>query len=209
MLNYEKKMHLDKAWDKMQKESFSKSIFQIIINALTYFVMFLLFKWLLIYTPDLCFWDKSPVLFSFLGLSFQISDIAYFAFGLVIYLYGSIRFIGINKQNHSVRNNTDIPSELLTNGYYAKVRHPMYGAFVIRASAVLLSQRSLIGVVFTILFAVSQYLNAAREEKKVLIPQFGEKYIKYIHISKEMVMRKWEIAIIIIWILTGIIGLII
>lgn len=207
MLDYEKKLHLDENWKKIQNLNLGTYVIQLAVNIITYVVLFLLLKWLLLYIQDMNSWNSSSVLFSCWQLSFKMSDIIYFIGGLIMYLYGTVRFIGICRQNKSVKDNMGKPLELITSGYYAKLRHPMYGVFIIRAFAILLSVRSLIGILLALLFAASQYINALREEKKILIPLFGAQYNEYEHIVKGMLLHKWEACVLFIWVLIGVLGL--
>lgn len=209
MLEYEKKLHLDEHWEKLQKCQIGKICLNVIISMVSYTILFLGITWGLTFISDVSAWSSSSVWRTIFGLSFLNADIVYFIVGILFYIYASIRFFGINEQNHSVRGKEDTPNSLLTTGYYAKVRHPMYGVFIMRCAFVLLSVRSLIGIVICVLFAVSQYLNACREEKKVLIPLFADAYINYSKQVTQLLLTKVQVIVISIMIIINIIGFLI
>ncbi|HEX3078668.1 MAG TPA: methyltransferase, partial [Lachnospiraceae bacterium] len=101
------------------------------------------------------------------------------------------RLFHITIQNHSVKNkNEDIPKRLLKDSYYASVRHPMYGTFVILYMGILLSLRSLDGMLIALLMTVGQYVNAIIEEKRILRPVFHEEYQLYIREVKGILLKK-------------------
>ena len=196
MLEYEKKLHLDEQWEKIKSCSIGSYIVSIIFGIILYAIIYAVLKKLLTFVPDIVQLNNSNVLTEFYGVLITFADVVYFAVGLALYLYGSIRYIAINKQNHSVREKSDTPTALLTTGCYAKVRHPMYGVFVIRSAAVLLSLRSWIGIALAIVFAVSQYLNALREEKKVLIILFGDSYRNYSKKTRHLLLKNSEVVLL-------------
>lgn len=55
--------------------------------------------------------------------------------------------------------------------------------------------------------AVSQYINALREEKKTLIPLFGVQYNEYISSVKGLLLHKREAFALSVWIFAGVFGL--
>lgn len=208
MLKYEKRLHLDEQWEKMQSGSIIKNMISVVWSILSFVLLFIGLRWLMAYIPDVHPWSNSSLWRSILGISFLYVDILFFLFGIIIYMYASIRFIVINKENHSVRTKSDIPESLLTTGSYAKVRHPMYGVFVIRFAAVFLSLRSVIGIFLVVLFAITQYVNAYREEKRTLIPLFGDEYRQYSDKVRHLLFSKWEVTMLLIFVAFGLIGLI-
>ena len=206
MLEYEKKLNLDKLWEKMQSGGILKNkmlLCSIIFYAAFYISLKLIFGFL----PDLTLWQSSDILVEFGDVSLRTADAIYCGIGLLVYLYGSIRYLGINKQNHSVRGKSDTPEALLTTGYYAKVRHPMYGVFVICFAAVLLSLQSVIGIVLAFVWAALQYINAFREEKQVLLPLFGDDYRDYARHVQHMLLMPAEAAALIILVVISLAGI--
>lgn len=207
MLEYEKKLHLDEHWEKMQNWHIGRNVIKVIFSIICYGAIYIALKWVLGFLPDLSPWNSSDIFTAFGRIPFTIADAVYFGIGAIVYLYASIRFYGINQQNHSVRGKSDTPSALLTTGYYSKVRHPMYGVFVLRSAAVLLSLRSFIGIVLTVIFAISQYVNAIREEKVQLIPLFGDSYRNYINQVRNMLLKPGELVVLVSLSVVSLVGL--
>ncbi len=208
MLEYEKRLHLDKQWEKMQSSNVIKNIIFLVWSILCFIFLFIGLRWLMADIPDVHPWSNSSLWRSIFGISFLQVDTLFFLFGIIIYMYASIRFIGINKENHSVRTKSDMPESLLITGFYAKVRHPMYGVFVIWFAAVFLSLRSVIGIFLAVLFAMTQYANAYREEKKTLVPLFGDEYRQYSDKVRHLLLNKWEVIMLLSFVVFGLIGLI-
>ncbi len=207
MLDYEKKLHLDERWERLRSCATGKNVVQMLFSVLCYTALYLSMKCVLGFLPDRTPWQASPPLTAFWGLSFARADAVFFGLGLLAYLYGSIRYRGINRQNHSVRRNGDTPDALLTEDYYAKVRHPMYGVFVICFAAVLLSLRSLIGMVLTVAWTALQYANARREEKRVLRPLFADRYDEYCKRVRRMLLTPAETTLLVLAMAAGLVGL--
>lgn len=174
-----------------------------------YVIAFVLLKCVLLFFPDLQPWNNAKTWFTFYSIPFSKYDCPYILFGLVANCYGSIKLMKIAKQNHSIKGEeSGIPSELLTDGCYAKVRHPMYGTFIILHSSLLLSLRSFIGIIFALGVAAFQYFNAKWEEKKSLIPLFGENYTDYSKVARNILLAKWETLVLAIAVLLSLTGLI-
>src|SRR5574344_81156 len=207
MLEYEKKLHLDKNWEKMQSMHFGKNLISILMSIFTYAVTYILLKKVLIAIPDLTPWGNCKIVKTFWGIFFRCVDMIYIVLGLIMYSYGSIKLIRINKENHSVRDEAYKPTKLLINGCYASARQPMYGVFVVRTAAVLLALRSLIGIVIAILFWVLQYINARWEENRELIPLFHDDYVNYRQKVTNVLFKKWKAIFVVVMIIGSCIGL--
>ena len=91
-------------------------------------------------------------------------------------LYQCIEIIKINNQAHEAKNQ---PKILLDNGYYEKVRHPMTAKFFTIILSFFFMLCSFIGIPLIVLFAFVFTVITLYEEKKILIPTFGEKYMEY------------------------------
>lgn len=209
MLDYEKKLHFDKHYKKLQSLNGVKKICALICGEAGYIIAFILLKYVLLLFPDLQPWDNAKTWFTFYSIPFSKYDCPYILFGLVANCYGSIKLMKITEQNHSIKDGeSGMPSELLTDGCYAKIRHPMYGTFIILHSSLLLSLRSFVGMIFALGVAVFQYFNAKWEEEKSLIPMFGENYIGYSKVARNILLNKWETLVLVIAVFLSLIGLI-
>lgn len=180
MLDYEKKLHLDKHYEMLTSAKTPRIVGAVIWSILEYGALFLLFKWMQTLVPDVLAWSGSGDWFTLWGMNFLKIDAGYFAAGLLIHIYGALRLARITRENHSVKcENTAAPQSLLTTGCYAKMRHPMYGSFVVLQSGFLLSMHSLWCMLAAVFIAVFYLFHALAEEKYDLIPLFGEKYRVY------------------------------
>lgn len=210
MLEYEKKLHFDEHYKKLQSFNVAQRIGSLIWSIAGYVLIYAVLKYVLIFVPDFQPWSNIGAWFTFFTVPFSKYDCVYFTFGLIANCYGSMRLMKITAQNHSVKNErSGTATKLLTDGCYAKLRHPMYGTFIILQSSMLLSLRSFIGIIFALVVVAFQYFNAAWEEKKKLIPLFGDEYKDYSRLVHGMLLKKWEILILAAVTFISLIGLII
>lgn len=177
MLEYEKRLHFDEHYKKLQENQWLRTVVCLMWSTGVYITFFCFLRCAVNYVPDKCAFINSKELFTFGSIRLLKIDLLYFLGGLAAICYASIRLIRITTENHSVRDK-GLPCRVLTDGYYSKVRHPMYGTFIIMYSGILLSFRSLNGVLITVLIVSGQYCNAFLEEKR-LRSLFKEEYISY------------------------------
>ncbi|MGE4353840.1 MAG: isoprenylcysteine carboxylmethyltransferase family protein [Oscillospiraceae bacterium] len=210
MLEYEKRLHFDEHYKKLQSLNVTQRIGRLLWGIVGYVVIYAVLKYVLMFIPDFQPWNDIREWFAFCTIPFSKCDCVYITFGLVANCYGSIRLMKITAQNHSVKDNkSGARTRLLTDGCYAKVRHPMYGSFIIMQSSLLLSLRSFIGIILALVVTAFQYFNAAWEEKKKLIPLFGDDYRDYSRVVRGMLLKKWEILILAAMVFFSLIGFII
>lgn len=207
MLKYEEKFHLDQHYKMLQSNSALRKSIAVVWGVIGYILLYLLIKYVLLYIPDVQPWNDLETWFTLSGISFVRADLVYFLYGLIMTSYGTVKLPQISVQNHSVKNkNSNKPKKLLVNGYYTKVRHPMYGTFIILQAGLMMSLRSLDGMIIALLIIISQYINATIEEKNQLVPTFGEEYKQYSKKVKAMILTKLEIIIFSLVIIFSIIG---
>jgi len=150
------------------------------IGAISFTVLFFLLRFLLKFVPDFYIWETESEWFKIFGISLYQIDIIYFIICLIFVTHGVINLFLITKENHKARNdNTRKPEKLLKEGFYSKARHPMYGTFLIINFGLLLSTRSIWGLILIGLFFIIQYGNSYIEEKTELLEIFPEDYTKY------------------------------
>lgn len=209
MLKYEEKLHFDKYYNKLQSASVLHKVISLVCNVAGYIVLYYFIKYFLTSLPDFRPWSNFMPWFSFGGVLFSKIDLSYFTYGLILSCYGTIKLSKITIQNHSVRNEkSNTPKKLLATGYYAKVRHPMYGTFIIMQAGFMLSLRSLDGIIIALIIIAVQYINAAIEEKKQLISLFGEEYKLYIQNVGHLLLTKAEIITLMLLVLLSVVGFI-
>jgi protein-S-isoprenylcysteine O-methyltransferase Ste14 len=195
MLKYEEKLHFDKYYNKLQSTSVLHKVISLVCNVAGYIVIYYFIKYFLTSLPDFRPWSNSVPWLSLGGVLFSKIDLIYFTCGLILICYGSIKLSKITIQNHSVRNEkSNTPERLLVTGYYAKVRHPMYGTFIIMQAGFMLSLRSLGGIIIACIIFAFQYVNAVVEEKRLLLPTFGEEYKTYVQNVGRMLLTRSEVV---------------
>lgn len=210
MLKYEELLHFDVHYKKLQESNLVRNSWIILSSTVWYTLIYLLLKFVIIYVPDIYAWSRAETWFTFKSLNFIKMDVIYFLIGLLMVYYGSVRLFNITIQNHSVKGESeDRPKYLLMDGYYATVRHPMYGTFVILYMGILLSLRSLDGIVLAMLLIVGQYVNAIIEEKKILKPVFYGEYQRYSRQVKGILFKKTQIIVLTIAMFFCIVGFIV
>lgn len=199
MLKYEEKFHFDKNYKKLQNGGFVHKAIALVWGITGYVLLYYLFKYIFNCIGDFQPWNDFKILLNIGDVELIKSDCVYFVLGLIIACYGTIRLSKITSQNHSAKNKENsIPNKLLTTGYYTKVRHPMYGTFIILEAGFLLSLRSFTGMIIALIVAIIQYLNAGFEEKKQLIPIFGEEYSQYSKKVRHRLSTRPEIIVLIL-----------
>lgn len=207
MLKYEEKLHLDKHYNNLQSNNVLYKLISLIGGVVGYAVLYYFIDYILTFIPDIKPWSDFTPWFSLGGLIFTITDLIYFACGLILFCYSTIKLSKITIQNHSVRNDkSNAPNELLVNGYYAKVRHPMYGTFIMLQAGFMFSLRSFNGIIIAMIIIVLQYVNSVIEERRFLIPTFGEKYKIYTNNVCHMLLTRSEIVVLTLISLLSIVG---
>lgn len=199
MLKYEEKLHLDKNYEKLRNLNAAKTALSIVEGFLEFTVAFFVIRYLLLFAKDIQPWQGSAKLFEFLTIPIYAADSVYFAVGLILCCTANVILDRITVENHSAKDkNSDDTVRLITTGYYKKLRHPMYGTFIVLQASVLLSLRSLIGIVLTLGVVFLQYFNAVSEENKKLIPTFKDDYTEYCQSTRRMLLSNWQIIILLI-----------
>lgn len=132
-------------------------------------------------------YQKSPLL-KFCWIILE-STVWYTAFFLLLRL-GTDKFPDLYAWKHmnswfTFGNITFIKADLIYYAaglliiYYAKKRHPMYGTFLFLYIGVLLSLRSLNGILLALLLIGFQYINAILEEGRILKTKLKIEYQQY------------------------------
>lgn len=194
MLKYEEKLHFDKYYSKLQSNSVLYKVIGLVWGIAGYVLLYYFIKYIFTCIPDFQPWNNFKTWFALGGVRFIKADLVYFTCGIILACYGTIRLSKITVQNHSVKNDkSNTPKKLLVDGYYAKVRHPMYGTFIILQVGFMLSLRSFVGMIIALIVIIVQYANAVIEEKSQLIPIFKEEYNLYIKNVSCMILARFEI----------------
>lgn len=152
----------------------------LVAGSLSYIAVYILLRFIFNKLPDLRPWEGIDLTIVILQNKVALFDIIYFLLGLVFFTHGTLRLVEISRQNNGARDSqTRLPVRLLTDGYYGKVRHPMYGSFMLIQAGTLFSLRSLIGLGIAVLVIFIQSINGIVEEKNQLVKIFSEEYELY------------------------------
>lgn len=100
--------------------------------------------------------------------------------GYALFLYASVKaWVAMREKNTVEDARRQLPTRLLDDGSYARVRHPMYAMFILANAGLGLAANARYGLVFSLLSLVLFVLNGIFEERATLIPLFGEEYRAY------------------------------
>ncbi|RPJ40223.1 MAG: isoprenylcysteine carboxylmethyltransferase family protein [Chloroflexi bacterium] len=100
--------------------------------------------------------------------------------GFVVFIYASYQAWRATREKNAVEDpKRQAATRLLDTGFYARVRHPMYGMFILANAGLGLAAGSIYGLAFGLLSVVVFVLNGFFEERALLIPQFGGLYRDY------------------------------
>jgi protein-S-isoprenylcysteine O-methyltransferase Ste14 len=164
-----------------------KHILNILLGIILYAALFAGVRYVNGLLPGLYLWEQLKASVTVWGYVIRWADIVYFAVGLIVFVHAMTGLSGISRQNHTAQDmETRKPTRLLTDGYYAKVRHPMYGVFMLMVLGIFFPSRSIYGLVIIALIVLLQGLNGRMEEKHELEPLFGNAYQDY---KKEVPVR--------------------
>lgn len=208
MLEYEKKLHFDKRYEKSCQSVIGRIVCSVLWCLIVYALVVYAVKIFRYSIPDIMAWEHCRKNISICQMKFSPVELVIDVAGLIICIIEAVRLSKITAQNHSVRNVDDGTSKgLLTKGYYGQARHPMYGVFIMIYVCMFSTFHSVLGIALTIAFIAGQYINAIMEEKRILIPRFNEDYSTYQDKVHNIVMTKRQIIVAGAIILTNIVGL--
>ena len=199
MLKYEEELHFNDYYEKYQKSTWVAYGSTLITSIIWYTALFCLLRMKPDLFPDIYAWDKMKIWFAIWNITFVKADIVYYLAGFILITCFSFQLKQITIQNHLVRSKENkIPEHILADGYYAKKRHPMYGTFIFLYMGVLLSLRSLNGIILTLILISVQYVNAIWEEKRILQTDRKYEYQQYQKTVKAILFDRKQSMIVIL-----------
>ncbi|MHA2168301.1 MAG: methyltransferase family protein [Candidatus Kariarchaeaceae archaeon] len=110
--------------------------------------------------------------------------------GLVIYLVAAI--IVLLSRTQLGHQGTGVlvireEHELITSGIYKYIRHPIYAGSLVGVGGFILISQSIAISLITFILYFSIFNNRIQYEEKILIEEFGEKYVNYMNASKRLI----------------------
>lgn len=150
-----------------------------ILSAISFVLIYMLLKSLK-FPPQFNLWRRKEYIIILFNHKVEIFTLIHFTLGFIFFVHGGIRLAEISEQVQTVRDKeTRKPTKLLKSGYFAVLRHPMYGTFMILQLGIWFSSKSLIGILILIPIIILFYTNGTLEENKSLKIIFGDEYVSY------------------------------
>jgi len=171
-----------------------------LVTFMVYPFLFWGLRWLLQYFPDAWYWGHLAERFEIAGIGFNIIDGFLFLVGLFGFLLGQVEHRETGWQNGGVMDcNSKTPLELKTDGWYSRVRHPMYQFFIVVSSSLLVTTRSLWGMSIALMLLGMHWLVIGIEEKE-LKSRFGIAYLQYKQeVPAQFFTRFWAVYMVILY----------
>lgn len=171
-----------------------------LVTFLVYPFLFWGLRWLLQFFPEAWYWGKLVNRFEIGGIAFNLIDGMLFLVGLFGFLLGQVEHREVGWQNSGVMDpNTGSPADLKTDGWYGRVRHPMYQFFMVVSSSLLVTTRSLWGMSIALMLLGLHWLAIGMEEKE-LRSRFGIRYLQYRQeVPCQFFTRFWAVYMIILY----------
>ena len=134
----------------------------------------------------------APMIFvSLLGLIlsyYNLIPVLFVGLAIVLILDGIFLWLAavkLSKITDKIENN-----ELVTDGVYALVRHPLYSAWLQFATALILISQNVYLLVLPIIFWAALSLALKKTKEKWLLDKFGDDYVNYCHRTNRFIPFK-------------------
>lgn len=114
------------------------------------------------------------------GASIRLTSLLQLLIGYGLFLYGSYhawRATGLKNTVEDPKH--ELASRILDTGYYGRVRHPMYGMFIMANVGLGFALNSIYGLALGLLSLGLFLANGIFEERYVMLRFFGEEYQAY------------------------------
>ncbi|TFF88315.1 MAG: hypothetical protein EU549_03265 [Promethearchaeota archaeon] len=155
----------------------------IIFLSISYIIV-ILFSWS--YYPSYKLWKSIDIIISETFFKISVFRLIHLMIGFPLFIFGMINVIEIININQKAQLRKNVPLYLLKDGYYSKVRHPMYTMIILIQFSLFFSLCSLLGILFSLFFTFLFMIFGLYEEKYQLLPILGEAYKNY---SNELKQR--------------------
>ena len=136
----------------------------------------------------------------------SLFKIIHLLISLPVFIYGSFNVVFIidaNSKAHSSNLNPDI---IVKDGYYGKVRHPMYSMFILMISSFAFAMSSWLTIPIAVGLISLLMAFGLGEEKYILIPKFKEQYLQYKETVKQRYFLWYHLILIFMMLAFAIIG---
>lgn len=182
-----------------KKKYFFTFFYSLVVGTVTYFFCQYLIKQVVPTSPKFKLWKTLDHDYTIGQHNTSVFKLLYAISGFIIWIAGFIRVIISCKENHMARNDKSRkPDYLIQDGIYSRVRHPMYGGFILLTLGICIGSFNLISLVIGILFSFIFVFNTYYEEKFELIPLFKEFYLNYKSHTNRLFQKSTSIVIFIV-----------
>ena len=113
------------------------------------------------------------------NLSYFCDYWIYFILLGIIFIIIGVNFASKARKVYRVKAIDENSSKLITSGVFRIMRHPIYAAWVIIFLGAAIISDSIISLIISPLILLILEVHARNEEKLMLIPKYGEVYVKY------------------------------
>lgn len=146
------------------------------------FILVLSIVWLItLVFPVTHSWSDVDRTITVAGGTVSLANLLHILLGYTLFIYGSFHAWQATRQKNTVEDpKHELATRILDTGYYARVRHPMYGMFILANVGLGFAMNSIYGLAFGLLSWIAFVANGVLEERYVMIRFFGEVYQDYI-----------------------------
>lgn len=110
----------------------------------------------------------------------SLANLLHILLGYILFIYGSFHAWQATRLKNTVEDpKHELATRILDTGYYGRVRHPMYGMFILANVGLGFAMNSIYGLIFGLLSLALFVANGIYEERYVMIRFFGEAYQDY------------------------------
>lgn len=110
----------------------------------------------------------------------SLANLLHVLLGYTLFIYGSFHAWQATRLKNTVEDpKHELATHILDTGYYARVRHPMYGMFILANVGLGFAMYSVYGLGFAFLSLAAFVANGIFEERYVMIRFFGQAYEAY------------------------------
>jgi len=114
--------------------------------------------------------------------SISLPSLMHILIGYGLFMYGSYHAWRATRQKNTVEDSKhELATRILDTDYYGRVRHPMYGMFIMANIGLGFAMNSIYGLLFALLSVILFIANGIFEEKYIMLRFFGAAYQDYMH----------------------------
>lgn len=141
------------------------------------------------------------------SFSFSLAGLLHLLIGYSLFTYGSYNAWRATKLKNTVeRPDVELATRVLDTGFYARVRHPMYGMFILANTGLGVAMNSVYGLVFSLLSLALYIANGIFEERYVMLQFFGDEYREYMRRVKARFFTPAQATLLVLVLALNIIG---